>query len=1034
MKDFWSFFLHKRQFTYLLIVGIIIFGLISYFTIPKESTPEVQIPMGIITTVYPGASAEDMEKLVTNKLEDGLNNLENLTQITSSSGLGVSTVVVEFETSADIDKSIQKLKDELDKLKPELPSGAEDPMVMEINFADQPIMMVSISSELPATEFAVLAEDTRSNLKSTAGVSKILMTGDRKREVNVIVDKGKLDSFGVSLNEIIQSISVANASLPIGGLVVDGVNYNLKFAGDLDNADEVVNLPITSRDGRIIYLRDIATVYNGAEEAKSLDRFSKNGQPSVQAITLSIYKKAGGDITKIGDTVKKKLFELEKNQLQNSEVLISFDISQMIKDDLRRLITTGLETVALVMLVLFLTIGWREAIVAGLSIPLSFLIAFIGLKNSGNTINFISLFSLILAIGILVDSGIVVVESIYSRFNMGHSKFEAARETVSEYSWPLISGTMTTIAVFFPLFFLSGIVGKFIASIPYTTIFVLLASIFVALAVVPILTVLVVKKGENTSKLGRRQEETSHRLRNWYRNKLRWFFQDQRRQNKLFWGLIIAFIFSFGLPLSGLVETVFFPQSDVDYLYIDIEKLKGTDLEKTDLAVRAVEEVLYEIDDIESFITSVGSASMFNFGVSGSGENLGNITMTLKKNRKQTSSEILAKIKDSTDLMTEAKIMVMEPSEGPPTGAPLEIKITGEDLNSLSLAAAAVKDYLDKIGGARDITISADDELSDLVLTLNRDLATEFGLNAMTIAQTLRSSIYGVSATKIRQGGEDIDVFVKVGLNPGQNLPGRTNETVMEAISQLSVSTPQGNILLGSILERSIEKGHSTIEHENGDRLITVSGYLHKGTTASEVINELFTHKTEMEQSYNVQITAGGETEDMMKTFTEMLQALILGVLLMLVILVLEFNSFRYAFYTLMIIPLSLIGVFVGLLISRQALSFSSILGFIALAGIIVNNTILIIDQFERERQERKLPLQEAAIEAATTRLRPILLTTTTTFIGMIPLIFVNAMWGPLAFTVMFGMIFSVVLTLLLIPLILARWPRKTVQEIPNSN
>lgn len=1021
--------MHKKQFTYLVIIGITIFGLISYITIPKESTPEVRIPMGIVTTIYPGASAEDMEKLVTNKLEDGLNNLEGLSKMTSTSGLGISSVMVEFEAGADIDKSIQKLKDELDKIKPELPTEAEDPIVTEINFADQPIMVVSISSELPATEFAALAEDVKSDLKSIAGVSKIQMSGERKREVSVIVDKGKLDSFGVSLGEITQSIAASNASIPIGGLVVDNISYNLKFAGDLSDPAEVANLPVAAREGRVIYLRDVATVYNGAEELRSLARFSENGEPSVQSITLSVYKKAGGDITKIGDAVKKRLAELEEGRLQNSEVLVSFDVSQMIKDDLRRLVATGLETVALVMIVLFLTIGWREAIIAGLSIPLSFLIAFIGLKNSGNTINFISLFSLILAIGILVDSGIVVVESIYSRFNAGRGKWEAAHETVREYGWPLIAGTMTTIAVFFPLFFLSGIVGKFIASIPFTTIFVLLASIFVALAIVPILTILVVKRGEDTSRLGRKQEDYNRRLRDWYRGKLDWFFQSRQRQNKLIWGLLLIFIISFGLPISGLVEAVFFPQSDVDYLYIDIEKPKGTSLAKTDLAVRAVEEVLYGLSDIESFTTTVGSASQFNFGTGSSGQNLGNITMTLKKGRKMTSSEILTKIKESTDLMTDAKIAVMEPSEGPPTGAPLEIKIAGDNLDSLNLAAAEVRSRLEGVEGARDVVISTGDELPDLVLALNRDLAAQFGLNAMTVAQTLRSSIYGVTATTIREDGEDIDVFVKVGLNPGQNLPGETNETVIEAISQLPIVTPRGTILLGSVLERSIEKGHSTIQHEDGDRLITVSGYLREGATASKVMNEFLADKGTIEEGYGVRISAGGETEDMTETFMEMLQALILGILLMLVILVLEFNSFRYAFYTLMIVPLSLIGVFVGLAISRQALSFSSILGFIALAGVIVNNTILIIDQFERERHEKNQSLQDAAMEAATKRLRPILLTTTTTSIGMIPLIFVNAMWGPLAFTVMFGMIFSVVLTLILIPLVLARWPGKIKEE-----
>lgn len=1027
MHSIWNFFLQKKQFTYLVIGVIVIFGFFTYGIIPKESNPEIKIPVGIVTVVYPGASASDVEKLITNKIEDGLNGLDNLNKITSSSREGISSVLVEFQSNADPDKSIQKLKDEVTKLKPELPNAAEDPIVSEINFSDQPIFILSVSSDLPATDFVNLANNLKDEIKAVPGVSKVEVSGVRDRQVQVIIDNGRLSNYGLNLTDIASSISAMNTTLPVGDIIIDDIKYSLKFQGDITDTEQVKNIAIQTKTGNIVYLRDIAEVFDGVSDATTFSRFSQNGNPTEQSMTLSIYKKNGGDIINIGNSIKTKVAELQKTLLKDSKVLISFDTSKTIKDDLFHLLKTGIETITLVILLLFLTLGWREALVAALSIPLSFLITFIGLNYSGNTINFISLFSLILAMGILVDSGIVVVESIYTHFKKNGDKELSAKQMIKEYSWPLIAGTLTTAMVFVPLLSLSGVIGKFAVSIPYTIIFVLTASIFVALGLIPAIAVKIIKKTD--SEIEEKQDKYFHQLQLWYKNKLGSIIDNKKWQNKFILMLCGGLILSILLPIFSFTKITFIPQSNSTYLYLDIETPKGTSLSQTDLIARAVEEKLYDDSQIESFITTVGSGSNFSrsFGRSTSGSNLANITVNLNKKNKETSTETLEYIKKETSDIKGVVIHISEPSGGPLTGPAVAIKLTGNDINTLNKVALRAEKVLGSIKGTRDVTSSFEESLPDFILSLNRDKAAEFGLNSSSVVQILRNSVYGITATKIRQDGKDIEVSVKTNLNPDGILSGKTNNTTLDSIEQIPINTIKGTILLGSLFDSSLKTGNSVIEHENGKRIITVSSSLYGDSTATEIVGEFMNHKAEVLDGVdNVVISSGGEIAEMTKTFTEMILALVVGMILMLVVLILEFDSFRYAFYTLFIIPLSLTGVLVGLTITGKALSFPVILGIIALAGVIVNHTILLIDSIHRKKHEHPdLSTKEIVVYAASTRIRPILLTTVSTVIGMIPLVFVNEIWGPLALTIMFGLLYSLLLTLFFIPIIVYRWPGK---------
>jgi len=1019
----WNFFLEKRQFSYLLVGTLVVAGLYALYQIPKENTPQIDIPYAVVTSVLPGASAEDMETLVTNKLEDQIGNINNIDTYTSSSGDGISSVVVQFNSSANSSQAIQDLRDAAAKAVPDLPADATTPQVTKINFNDQPILVVSVAGDRTPDEFYALGKQISDSLKTISGVSKVDITGVPARQVSVVVSKESLEQYGLRLVDVISAISASNAALPAGSISMDGINYPVNFKGGIDDPNEIANISVGLKGGSPIYLRDIAQVTNGLASPTTQSRVSIGNKPSNQAITFNIYKQSGSSIEGTANAVRAKFATLGSTTLQNLTVLISPSTDQGVQvgKQLGDLSKTGVETVILVIIALLLTIGWRESLVAALAIPLSFLIAFIGLYMTGNTLNFISLFALILAVGILVDSGIVVTEAIHARMKLYKTPLEAAYAALRDYAWPLIAGTMATVAVFAPLFFITGIIGKFIAGIPYTLIFVLIASIFVALGIVPLIALLLTKSKPN--KLEIAQEEYTERITHWYKSKLRTLLETKRYQKIFLLTLTGLFILSMLLPFTGLVQAIFFPQDNQDYVYINIQKPQGTTLAQTDLAVREVEELLYTDKNISSFETTVGASSALS-GSGSSGSNNGNITVNLPTNHKITSTQMVSELTKLLAPVTDATVQVLQGNNGPSSGAPVQINFTGDNLNDLITATDKSKQIVANIPHAINVTASTQSNGSEFDLSIDRAKATALGLNTSVVAQTLRAAINGTKATTIRQPSEDIDVVVKLNLNSAFTDPSNTNQATIEAIKNLTIATPQGTpVLLGSVLTDSLGLSNAVISHKDKKRIETLSAYPDDKTTAGDIVAAYQKKVASLNLPADVTVSYGGETQDVNKSFTEMFIALLAGLVLMFMILIVAFNSFRYTWYLLMIVPLSLIGVLDGLALTGQPLSFPSMLGFIALGGVIINHAIILMDSMIQHLNETPdKPLIDIVVDSAAMRLRPIVLTTVTTVIGMIPLIYANATWAPLALSVMFGLSFAIILTLALVPTLFFRY------------
>ena len=1027
----WNFFLRNSRFTSLVMAALIIAGGYSIVAIPKESAPEVQVPVGIVTTVLPGAPATDVETLVTNEIERGLAGaLENVAEITSTSREGVSSVTVEFEADADIDESIDALKDRIDEIETELPSNAEEPNVSEVDFVDQPILILSVAGDRSDAQFTDLADELEDELEAVSGVSRVEITGVREREITVLADQEALLRFGITTSDLERGLRSANTTFPIGSIVTGNVSYSLVFEGDIAAPEDIAAIPITERGGQPVTVGDVADVTIGLAPARTLSRLSVDGEPSRSAIGVNVYKQRGGDITQITSAVLDQVGALEApgELLADLTVYTVQDAGKQIRDDLLQLTRSGAQTVVLVMALLFLAIGWREGLIAGTAIPLSFMIGFIGLYLSDNTINFISLFSLILGIGVLVDSGIVMVEGINKRMKDDPTidKREAARATVREFAWPLTSGTLTTVSMFVGLFIVSGVTGQFIAAIPYTIVFVLLASLLVALGFLPLIAATFLRR-RSATRLEQQQVALSHRLEDWYRTRLTWVLQRSWAKRSFLALVAAGFVGSLALIPLGLVQVVFFEQADTDFIFVDITEPVGTVREATDVSVRRVEEVLYQhADTIEAVSVTVGSGNAFTGG--GQNERQGSLFITLREDRTVPSTQVMEELRrDLTAAVPDLDVSVSQPNNGPPTGAPIGVRVLGEDLDELTAIATDIERLLADMEGTANVGASTDTNTTEIALELDRARAASLGLTPQAVSGALRAAVFGNDATSITTLQDDLDVVVRLNLGDAANPdPARANWTNIEAVLDVAIIAPTGErVPLSNLVTPQLRESSTVINHDDQRRVITVSADTTLDGNVREITSTLREQiEAELAIPPDVTIEYGGETDESNQAFQEMFLALIVGIILMIGVLVLQFDSFRHTFYVLSILPFSLIGILTGLAITGSALSFPSIMGFIALSGIVVNNSILLIDMMNLGRKrEPNRPITDVVVESAVSRLRPILLTSTSTIIGMIPLLYTDEVWIPLATAIMFGLGFSIFITLLLIPIIYNKWP-----------
>ena len=1041
-NSFWGFFIERRAVAWLVIIGAIIMGSISLSALPREIQPEVKIPFVSVATVLPGANPTDIETLISIPLEDNISNIADVESLGSSSGFGFSSIFIEFDAKADMDKALQDVKDAVDTTKPDLPEDATEPIVVKAEPNSFSIITFSVTGKIPAYELTNIAESIEDELEKVSGVEQAQISGGQKKYIEVTINQETLEGYGLDIKNVSSLIKMANNNLPVGVISSGELNYSVRIDNRFQSVEDIRNLPLMSigENASPILLRDIAKVEETYPSQGVISRFSKNGEPSEPTISIQVFNEDNTNTVKVAEDAKLKIEELKKDGKipDKTTVSVSNDNSQFISEEIGTLSRSGVQTTAIIIFILFLALGLRLGIVAGLSIPIIFLITFIVLDNLGMSLNTLSLFSLVIALGLMVDTTIVIMEGIHENIRKGYSSKESALLSVHSYKWPLIAGTLTTVFAFFPMLLVSGILGEFLKTLPITITSALLASLFIALTIAPsIATKFVKSEKEGKKRTVSILEPLFDKLGEKFHRLIEYVVTKTSMRIIIILIALTAFAASLSLPILGAIKVEMFPITDQNYFVVQVEAPKGSIIDHTNEITKEVEEYLYEIPEVETFVSKAGTSqslgitkeASFGAGGASSDSNLGNITVNLvsKEDRKRKSYEIAAQIRKHFEHFPTATIKIVELQDGPPSEGAINLRITGEDMEVLRALANQIKEIVENTEGATNADLSLKPGLNEFKFTLDKDLLSFHGLSSIQVSAIIRNIIQGIESTDVTINGEDLSVIVKYDLT---KINGKTNISIHD-IENFEISSPKGyKIPLSEIGTYEFGQNISSISREDQKRIIKVSADAEKDANVVDVTAaiQLEIDKLEIPQGY--QLNFGGDLEDIAESFKDLFKSMFVALILISFTLVLMFNSFRQPLIILLTLPLALIGVFPGLILVGRNLSFPAFLGIVALTGIVVNDAIVLIDRINKNRQSGKMKFAKSIAEATEARLQPIIMTSITTILGILPLALTNEFWSGLGFSLIFGLMASTVLTLVVIPVLYFRFESRNARKL----
>ncbi|RJP18390.1 MAG: efflux RND transporter permease subunit [Candidatus Omnitrophota bacterium] len=998
-----------------LIVILIIAGIYSYVVLPRESFPDITIPNVLVTTNYEGVAPSDIESQITIQIEKKLISLSKVKEIRSYSSEGASTIVIEYDSGIDIDTALQKVRDKVDEAKKDLPSDLEDdPFVKEINFAEFPIMNVVFSGPVGLVRLKEIADDFADDVETINGVLEAKVTGGLEREIRVVYDPERLAAYNISVTQVMQAVRSNNLNTPGGDMDIGVGNYLLKIPGEFQNPEEARKLIVFSNDNVPVYVTDVAQLQDGFEEPKTKARY--NGH---EAVTVSVIKRSGENIIEIADQVKALIHQYQQSTPYGTVISVDTDMSKDINimvSDLENSILSGL---ILVLLVVLFSMGLRNALLVASAIPLSMLITFMVLKLMGLTLNMVVLFSLVLAVGMLVDNAIVIVENIFRHRQEGKDRLTASIVGTHEVMWPVIASAATTIAAFFPMVYWPGIVGEFMAYLPKTVIVALTASLFVALIINPTLCSLFVKAKSLSP------GNSKNRLVIWYTHLL------EGAVDRPFYTLLCSLCMMI-LIVTAYVRfgtgVEFFPEVEPQRAYIDIEMPKGTNLDQTDAMTRRVEKPSSEYDEVKSIITNIGTtgSSMQSFGmVSGNSPDISRIMLEFVdiEDRKIPSSQVIARLRQTLSPIYEADIEIQKEEGGPPTGAPVSIEISGESYDVLEQIMREAKERIRAIPGLVNLQDDYVVARPEIVVNVDKERAALLGLNTQVVATNVKAAIRGIEAGVYREGNDDYDIIVQLPLDRRKDLYALKNLMISDALGRY--------VPISSIADIRLSAGLGTIVRSDQKRVITIEGEV-EGRLATDVLTDVQNTLTAIQLPRGYRLEYRGESEDREEAQEFLSEAFIAALMLIMLILVTEFNSLYKPFIILTSVILATVGVFIGLLVTNTPFGIIMTgIGVISLAGVVVNNAIVLLD-YVGQLRERGVSARDSLVRAGIVRFRPVMLTAITTILGLAPMAvgisydFRNLTWqvdsessqwwGPMAVAVIFGLAVATLLTLVVVP------------------
>jgi len=1022
-KSPWNFFIKHKKVTSLVILICFIWGFTSFMGIPKEIQPEIDLPYGSIFTIYPGANPLDVEELVTNEIETAIANVDDIKTINSTSRFGLSTVIVEFESNVDTDDAIVDLRDAVEKAKSQLPTDVEDPITSTYKVNSYPVIIFSLLSDMPEDQLKTVAEDVQDDLEKVTGVSEVNIIGARDKQVEITINPRAFEEYQLTIDQVVQAIQASNLNFPVGVIENDGIKYTLRVEAEVTTGYELSQIPIkqfTNENGAVqsINLNDIADINEKLEEKSTIARVGIPENGTIKnAISLQVYKKDSANIVDVAEGAKEELELIKGSTIpENVDVHISNDNSQFLIEDFETLGKNGIATIVLILVLLFIFLGFKEGLISAISIPFSMLITMGVLYAAGQTLNSLTLFSLVFALGLLIDNAVIIIEGIYENLRSGeYTSYGAAVLGVFEFKWPIIAGTLTTVFAFLPMLTISGIMGEFMSVIPITVATILIASLFVNLTITPTLSAKFLKPGK--------KRNIFKGIQKWYKNFITDVINSRFKKTVALLSMTAVMVIAFALPITGILKSESFPVSDFDYFYVDIETPPGTVLDETDRVAQQAEEVLMKIPEVKSITTGIGTnaGAAFRSIVSSSqnSANIGSITVNLvhPNEREMQSYEVSEMIREKLKGVQGGDISIFDLQGGPPSGAPIEARLTGPDLKKLEDLAVKIEGYLNNIDGTKEVATSIEKGAGEFNITLNRSKLNYYGVAPIQIAGLLRNSIEGIEATELRKNGEETDVIVKYGFID-------ENELSIDELLDLYVNSPgKGFIPLSELVDIEFKENLTSISHYDQKRVVSISAYNSDRTTV-EIIDDLNKELEENPLPKGYEMEYGGEYESITQSFKDLGVALLVGLILIAMLLVLQFKSFRQPFIIMLSLPFALTGVFLGLTALGLTISIPSVIGIVGLAGVVVNDAIVLIDQMNQNRR-RGMGFKESIIEGATSRLQPVFLTTATSIFGILPLALTDEIWGSLGFAFIFGLTTQYFLVLLLDPILYSALSKK---------
>ena len=1026
----------------LLMIIIILFGGYAWFTLPRELTPEIALQSVTVTTLYPGASPEEVEKLISAPIEDAIEeNVNKINLMLSNSSEGRSIISVDFEEMSDreFDKELENLRTAVEQVN-DLPEEIlEDPQVVELDVSSGfPMLTIVVGGDISESQMRDIAENLKDEILDIKNIASVRIAGLREREIWVEVNPDRLKAYQLPIAAVITALGASNLNLPAGTMELGNTEFMVRTMGEFANPDTIgATIIAVQPTGTPLRLSDVAIVSDTYEEARTLSR--TNGKPS---ISLSVQKKSEGNtialVAKLRELVEKRRSDLP----EGAELTAVNDYSVILKERLGILETNAFFGLVLVVLMLILFIGWRNAVFAALGIPVAFMATFWFMSIAGYSLSGVSLFGLILVVGIVVDDAIVVIENTYRHIEAGESPKVAAIRGAEEVGWPVLAASLTTICAFGPLMFMSGVSGQFMRIVPIMAILVLIASLFEVFVILP---AHVSEWGKAKPREGRsRFDRLRTRSQDVFTASigvvgfLTWFgmffdfirsryvriLKTTIRHRYAFVGSVLWIGLFACVGAYFVLDKELFPGEDFPQFYVKAEMPPSYGMQETTAVMAQIEAAAKTLpsSEVAAIVSNIGIHTPTSGLLEGVtyGSNFGEviIELTPKQQRTRGVDEIIASMRKETETISGIEQLNYITQEGgPPQGQDVEVKVKGPQFDQLTALAEVLKTTLTQMEGVHDIRDDFRTGKSELRIYLKPEKAYQYGLTTFQIAQTVRTAIEGAKATTYREADEAIDVVVKYEEDTLQNIA---------ALNNLLIATPTGAIVpLKDIADITEEKGYSDIRRFDGERAITVSASVdRKKTTPFKVNQALISTFANVETLYpGYQLDFRGLFDEIRDSFSELRILFGVGLLLIYVVLGAQFKSFIQPIIIMFAVPFGMIGAMVGLLLSNATLSMVAMFGIVALSGIVVNDSIVLID-FINKYRENGHNKWYAILKGGSVRLRPIILTSLTTIIGLIPMAIglggKSPIWMPMAYTIIFGLALATTMTLFVMPALYA--------------